>query len=542
MRVSIAGLVAASIVLVTNPMPIRAELPTETGQRASDKESTELAVQREHMKNRPRPIIYNNDGGGIMAAGANTPEGFLAQRMDAVLGSQVGSVFYCTGATTMFTHQAKVGETYGKYAEGMTLKTNIEALDEKYKTDVLALTVQFCHENDLEVFFTHRINDIHDCFLSMELSTWKREHPEYLMGKPEDWQNYPEPDPRRRWAALDFEIPEVRDYIVAIIDDVLARYDLDGIEIDYLRNPLFFRPNRLRQPATPDQVRILTGFQRRIRDLAYAHGNRRGRPILVATRVPVTERMGLYAGIDVRQWLEEDLLDVLTTAVGCMPYTNPTHELVELGHAHGVPVYPTIAGSGRDEHQTVEHWRGAAANFWHAGADGIVFFNLFPTEPGHPMFTQLGNPQKLAGMDKIFALDNMAIYDGGINHTILDPPLPVKLSADKLTCRLTFPVGDDVPDAAKEGRLDSATLRIRFADTQEKAADVIEVRLNGDVLKSTTEDPKSGWVMYATNPTQFRHGDNELSLTLGKLATVAKNIVVGSVELDVKYKEATIKH
>ena len=274
MRVSIAGLVAASIVLVTNPMPIRAELPTETGQRASDKESTELAVQREHMKNRPRPIIYNNDGGGIMAAGANTPEGFLAQRMDAVLGSQVGSVFYCTGATTMFTHQAKVGETYGKYAEGMTLKTNIEALDEKYKTDVLALTVQFCHENDLEVFFTHRINDIHDCFLSMELSTWKREHPEYLMGKPEDWQNYPEPDPRRRWTALDFEIPEVRDYIVAIIDDVLARYDLDGIEIDYLRNPLFFRPNRLRQPATPDQVRILTGFQRRIRDLAYAHGNR----------------------------------------------------------------------------------------------------------------------------------------------------------------------------------------------------------------------------------------------------------------------------
>jgi len=500
------------------------------------RESAELTVQRERMKNRGRRIIYNNDGGDAFVAAANTPAGLLAVRMKPTLDTQVDSVFYCTGAATMFTHQANVGETYGKYGGPAGLMRNIPALA-KLKTDNLALVVQFCHENDLEVVFTHRINDIHDCFIDWELSTWKREHPEYLMGKPEDWQNYPETDPRRRWTALDFEISEVRDYLIAIIDDVLAQYDLDGIEIDYLRNPLFFRPNRSLQPATADQVKILTGFQRRIRGLAYRHGNRRGRPILVATRVPATVRMGLYAGIDVQQWLQEDLLDLLTTAVGCMPYTNPTRELVELGHAHDVPVYPTIAGSGRSEHQSVDHWRGAAANFWHAGADGMVFFNLFPTEPGHPMFTQLGDPEKLARMDKIFALDNEEIFDGGINHTILKPPIPVTLSSSEPNCRLTFPVGDDVAGAAKQGRLELASLRIRFADFAGNADDTVEVRLNGDVLESAEEDPESGWVTYTTDPSQYHHGDNVLGVSVRETARPIKDaVVVGSVELHVKYK------
>ena len=45
--------------------------------------------------------------------------------------------------------------------------------------------------------------------------------------------------------------------------------------------------------------------------------------MLIATRVPVTRHMCRYVGIDIEQWLQDDLLDVLTTAVGCMPFTNP---------------------------------------------------------------------------------------------------------------------------------------------------------------------------------------------------------------------------
>jgi len=507
------------------------------------KENAQLAKQRAEMKGRQRRIIYNNDGYEVFLDGTNTPAGFLAIRMKATLDTQVDSIFYCTGTSTMFTHQAKVGEIYGKYAEGMTVTNNVQALHENYKTDALALTVQFCHENDLELFFTHRINDIHDSFNDFEHCTWKREHPEYLLGKREDYKKYPQTDPRNRWAALNFEIPEVLDYLLAIIDDVLARYDVDGIEIDYFRNPLFFRPNQVGKPATSEQVKILTGFQSRVRDLAYKHGNQRGRPILVATRVPVTKRLCRYVGIDIEQWLKEDCLDMLMVGVGCHPFTRPTRELVELGHAHGVPVYPVIAGStARPKQRTLEHLRGAAAICWHADADGVYLFNTYAEVFGmnyHDIFTELGDPNKLASKNKIFCIDHNRVVWGGIKNALLQHQiLPLELDGSSKPLHVTLPVADDVAGAAKEGRLELLTLRVQFEGRAPE--DKVELRLNGDLLKSTKEDAKSGWVIYATDPSQYRHGDNAIALRVSDWHDKEKPVFVNSVELRVDYHAGAV--
>ena len=537
------ALFAWTIAVVASLLPwsnVIGQGPPSSANNAAIYEKPVLTAKRKEMQWRTRGIIYNNDGNGIFHDTANTPDGLLARRMNAVPGTTVGSVFFCTGATTMFTHQAKVGEVYGKYISAgngpVQAIANIKALAER-GTDTLATVTKFCHTHDLEIFFTYRINDIHDCFLDWEFSTWKRKHPGYLMGKRADWGRFPEIDPRRRWAALDFEIPQVREYLLAIVDDVLARYDVDGIEIDYLRNPLFFRPNRDRRPVTPAQVKMLTGFQRKIRQLAYRHGNRRGRPILVATRVPVTTRMGLYCGIDVKHWLQEGLLDVLTTAVGCMPYTNPTRQLVKLGHAHHVPVYPSIAGSGRTEHQSIEHWRGAAANFWHAGADGMVVFNHFPQKPSQ-QFKELGARTKLARLNKIFALDNQAIGDGGINHTIRKPPVPLLLNAKKPRCQLTLPVGDNIAKAAQDGALKSAVLRMRITgvDQDRPAYTTLHVSLNGEAIKPKNDHGQAGWMTYVTEPLRFRHGDNNVVIGYTKTANTDKPITIEAVELRVDYR------
>jgi len=201
-------------------------------------ESAEMAAQRQQMKFRRRRLIYNNDGCDIYPDAASTPEGFLSQRMEAVPGSQVDSVFYCTGATVMFSHEAKVGEIYGEYP------TNARKLIES-GTDTLKLVIDFCRQHDLEVFFTHRINDVHDAVdcNSYELAKWKLEHPEYLLGRREDQHQHDANDPRYWWSALNFEVDAVRDYLVSIIEDVCRRYDIDGIEIDYFRSPMFFKHN-----------------------------------------------------------------------------------------------------------------------------------------------------------------------------------------------------------------------------------------------------------------------------------------------------------
>ena len=505
------------------------------------RESSAMRRTRREMKWRHRRVIYNNDSGDVYAEGANTPEGFLAVRMKPVLDTQVDSVFYCTGATTMFSHQAKVGEVYGKHLpEGITgfpahVKGNIRALAE-LGTDALELAIKFCKENDLEVFFTHRINDIHDSFLDWELTTWKREHPEYLMGQKEDMQKYDVSDPRKRWSALDFELQEVRDYLIAIIDDVLSRYDVDGIEIDYFRSPCFFRSTMVFEPATPEQVAILTGFQRRVREKAYEHGNRRGRPILVAARVPMTKKASLHVGIDIERWLKDDLLDVLTTGGGYVPFTMPTRELVELGHAYKVPVYPTISASGMRSHSAIEGWRGAAANAWHAGADGMYLFNTFPRKPGHPHFTELGDPEALARMKKVFIIDNRPVVSGGLVQGIAQSQiLPVELDSVGKVREVTLPVGEDVAAAAKDKRLALAQLRIGLEGKGPQ--DKVDVRLNGNAIEASEEDATSGWATYATDPSQYRHGDNTLSFrVVGRGDPKAKPIIVKAVELSVNYK------
>jgi hypothetical protein len=81
-----------------------------------------------------------------------------------------------------------------------------------------------------------------------------------------------------------------------------------------------------------------------------------------------------------------------------------------------------------NRYSTHEAWRGAAANMWQAGVDGVVTFNLFPTSP-EPRFADIGSPETLAGKDKLFVIDPIRILEGDLVQGIeqsqaLPRPIP----------------------------------------------------------------------------------------------------------------------
>ena len=43
------------------------------------------------------------------------------------------------------------------------------------------------------------------------------------------------------WAAFDYARAEVREYFVGLVREACERYDVDGIDLDWLRMPFFFR-------------------------------------------------------------------------------------------------------------------------------------------------------------------------------------------------------------------------------------------------------------------------------------------------------------
>ena len=509
---------------------------------AAPRESAEMARMRQQAKARRRRLIYNNDGNDIFIRRHETPQSFLAERIIPALNTQVDSIFYCTAPTTLYDHDTDVAERSDDLHEQMNFEApqsinrhaNMHML-RRAGADSLSLVAKRVHEAGLEVFWSHRINDIHDSFTDWLLSNWKREHPQYLMGTPEDMKRYKISHPRYMWSTLDFEKPEVLDYLYRITEEVCQRYDVDGIEIDYFRHPLFFRSNLEYKPATPAQVEIMTGFQRRIREMAYREGSRRGRPILVATHVPMSRQACLHVGIDLERWLQDELLDLLVTGSGYQPLSMPSADLVRLGHAHGVPVYPNISNSGMEQWGgRVEAWRGAASNVWQAGADGIQLFNWFPGSPNDLLFTTLGDPKTLAGLDKVFGIDNTKEYFGCLEQAVVQSQiLPVQLDSAGKPREVNLPIGDDL--AAEAGRLKETVLRVQFTDRQPD--DKVELRLNGEVIEPQNESPDDGWVTYRPSPASYRPGDNALLFR----ATVGdperkERISVRSVELRADYQ------
>lgn len=117
------------------------------------------------------------------------------------------SIWYSTCfAGLTFSHHTKRGDFFGK-------DVSLE-LVESGGRDNLQIQVDFCHQNGLEAFWSLRMNDTHDAFPEgirtnfHPPAPFKREHPEYMMGEPGDWEKYPQ-GPKHGWTSLDFSYPEV---------------------------------------------------------------------------------------------------------------------------------------------------------------------------------------------------------------------------------------------------------------------------------------------------------------------------------------------
>ena len=469
---------------------------------------------------RTRPIVFNSDADVFSVPGAATPAGLIAARFAALEDTQVAAIADCTGQTLTLTHQVRAAERYDRLSPEREARCDAEDPCPTWRADMRALgrpdrldiVRTWARRHGMEHLWSYRVNDVHDAYQSWELSDWKTRHPSVTLARPGD-SGDPD-DPRYWWSALDFERPLVREKLLAIVADTLATHRLDGVELDYYRAPLFFRPHLDLEPATARQTALLTRFHRAVRDRA-------GRRVLAA-RVPATVERCLHCGIDIEHWLRSGLVDQLRIGGGYMPFTEPVGELVALAHRHGVPAHVCLSASGlQAPYDTVEAWRGAAANALHAGADGIYTFNFFPS-PGDVRLREIGRPATLAGRDKTFAIEPAKILQGLTRNAIVqDQALPAPLSA-----RRTLVVGEDVRRARR------TTLRIRLADPLQVGA--VDVLLNGDSLGRGVRSRETGRLTFDIAPARVRHGGNDVRVVR---TTRAANTAVTAIELTAGYRD-----
>jgi hypothetical protein len=435
-----------------------------------------LSEARKKAAHRQRRIIYNNDGDDIWAQGADTVEKFLALRHTPLLGTQVDSIFYCTTQSfNLFTHDTRVAEVFLS-REGSFAHNNLKTFLDR-KTDGLRMSCEFARRHGLEVIWTLRLNDIHDAWTPPMVSRWKKENPARVMSTFEKTRGFN--DRRRLWSLVDFERPEVEPRLVAIIEEVLRNYPVDGVELDFLRGPFYFRTAYDGQPATDKQLAILTRLVRRIRDTVLRESERQSKPFLLTARVPVTRALCRRIGIDIDTWLKDSLVDVLALGGGYVAFDQPAAAMIALGHKHGVPVYPCLSQSGlmyrpprgKGEPQPVAAWNGAALNLLEAGADGIYVFNLFPG-PGPKtqhddavtILKTIGSKKSLLQADRLFAVSDagwsMPAHYWANNAEEYCSGVPVALNGKLVT---TVPLNVAGP-IAPAGQMVQIDLRLDFTD------------------------------------------------------------------------------
>ncbi len=183
---------------------------------------------------------------------------------------------------------------------------------------------------------------------------------------------------------FDYAHPEVRDYHLALIRELLERYDLDGLELDWMRHEHYFQPGH-----EAAGIPLLNLFMRQARDLVREAEQRQGHPIAIGVRTATTYRTGLGLGCDPVQWAREGLIDRLIVS----PYWEtcdadiPLEEWRILLAGTEVSLGAAIEANLRPHRETaqrrnsLETVRGLAASYLHRGAERIYFFNYFPAYP-----------------------------------------------------------------------------------------------------------------------------------------------------------------
>jgi hypothetical protein len=197
------------------------------------------------------------------------------------------------------------------------------------------------------------------------------EHPEYLCGPSGQF--------------LDYRKPPVRDYVVSIATELLTKYDVDGVHLDFAR----FASNQAFDEAS------LVAVVRRIHEARRAAEKTWGHPVLIATRIPsyrYHERNAvIYRGdypafvAALRTWARSGWIDrIMACSMGRVPYVGglslDRYKAAVAGTK--TKLWGDLYGGGAFAGTPRSAWVDVARTWVSQGLDGGFFFYTIdrPTE------------------------------------------------------------------------------------------------------------------------------------------------------------------
>lgn len=338
-----------------------------------------------------------------------------------------------------------------------------------------------CREKKISPWLSMRMNDVHN--------TEDRDNFQHSTFWRKNIQLWREPN-HEHGSGLNYAHAEVREYQMALVRELLERYDPDGLELDWMRFPNHLTPGKAREEG-----RFLTEFMREVRSLTEEWSKKRGHRILLGVRAPALPDAGAGTGMNAVEWARLGLVDwiVATPFYFSTDFDIPFELWRERLKNSPQPV-KVLGGvestarpwiSGTPVGNTLETLRGFAASSYDRGAQGVYLFNWMddtkwpvPTSDYKILLRDGVSPQVAAkGSRRHPVCFHDTIPKGSSRHE--------QLPADARTGK-TFRIHiGPKPKSAKVWAVAGLANRDGLADA------VFQAKLNGKMLKADSDLPST---------------------------------------------------
>ncbi len=322
--------------------------------------------------------------------------------------------------------------------------------------DMVETFCRRCRKKNLAPFVSFRLNDVHGHeFVKLpkeKIPSWAWHafspihvnHPEWRLGDIDDWNG----------KSLDWAIPDVPTSKFAFIREIIEQYDIDGFELDFMRNSNFFR-----QESTTGNQRcaIMNEFVRSVRKELDKRDQADGRHRWLCVRIPAQVACYDPLGIDPAEMVRSgvDMFNLSNTYyTECRADFEQFRNIVgsdvsvffEMCHTvhQRRPADPNAKYDCTIQRRTTPLMYCTAAHLAYSrGCDGISTFNFVyyrehgtgergpATEPPFEIHKQISDPDSCAIQPQHYVISE-GWYALGLDCT----PLPADISAgETLQCR-----------------------------------------------------------------------------------------------------------
>jgi len=324
-----------------------------------------------------------------------------------------------------------------------------------------------------------------------------------------------------------FKLQPVREHALAVARELAQDYPVDGIELDFT-DPSGPAASSLQGYFIAEDLPAYTPLMTEwVRSVAQAVGDRDGGPGVVGARIYPTEQLNLAAGLDVRSWLQEKLIDYVAPTVRG---TRVLHQhmdidwLIASAHEQDVSVYPLLHPMYRDDtYANGQMWRSTFANYRSRGVDGQYTWALkWPFgEAERNVLMEQGDPGSWpAGAKHYFVPQRQKKTDGATSY---ESALPLSIASNDTGVRYPVPLylADDLETDKKR------PVRLRLFIRGLVDADLYTVYLNDQSVMAQSSkryfhdilQPEIGrWVEFSLESARPQMGDNLVEVELHRRA------------------------